>query len=571
LLLARRGAGRESARREEMLRFEFIAQPDWPMLAWLARCEASAPVQIFHGNGIEVTFDWFCEAVWAGDYASGDFDCTDIVAGSGGRLRSNAVIFVSAGSTVDRLQWLRTGSTTWVSNSLACLAAATGAAPDPSYPHYYKDSVSIIDGLDRYKRTLSTSAGEIMLTYFDNLRWDGSQLEAVPKPFERRDFSTFARYRDFLVGCLARVIANMREPKRQFGLRMLGTLSSGYDSTAIATLARPLGLDEVMSFQSARGGDQDSGEAAAQVLRMKLHRVAREAWREGHMAEVPFIASYSSAEDVVFRGAEPLLTGRVLLTGYHGDKAWDKHTKNLSDQIVRGDPSGLALTEYRLWTGFINCAVPFWGVRQIRDLHALSNSEELRPWDVSGGYSRPICRRIAEEAGIPRQAFGVRKRAVSANPFAGWDLLHGERQILTPASLADYLSWISSNRLAWVKRGRIPPIASSELNFQLNAMHMRWCDLMNSSARIPLLWRLVDGRMYRPQYLNCYLFPWSLHRAISRYKGNADTGMAPHGRRSPVSVAIAATGSHAGQQDRCSPVASSMFSVTRHAQQFQDL
>src|SRR6185436_12194304 len=119
----------------------------------------------------------------------------------------------------------------------------------------------------------------------------------------------------------------------------------------------------------------------------------------------------------------------------------------------------LALTEYRLWAGFINCAVPFWGVRQIRDIHAISNSEELRPWDVGGHYSRPICRRIAEEAGIPRHAFGMRKRAVTVNPFAGWDMLHGPQSTLTEASLADYLTWISGHRRAWIDQGRIPPLA----------------------------------------------------------------------------------------------------------------
>ena len=57
-------------------------------------------------------------------------------------------------------------------------------------------------------------------------------------------------------------------------------------------------------------------------------------------AEVPFIASYSSAEDIIYRGAEPRLRGCVLLTGLHGDNIWDKLNTHLNDQIVRGGPRG---------------------------------------------------------------------------------------------------------------------------------------------------------------------------------------------------------------------------------------
>jgi hypothetical protein len=509
------------------LRFKFVAQPHWPPLAWLARCEKTSPtVVIFHGPRVEVTDDWYCEAVWAGNYASGDFDQTDIVAGSGGRIRSDALDFVSSGSTIDRLQSLEADGAVWVSNSLACLMAAVGASVDPTYSGYYRDASSIIDGLDRYKRTLSTTVGDVKLTYFENLAWDGSQLRLRAKPAERRDLSSFARYRAFLSTNLHAIAENLAALDRRFPLRMLGTLSSGYDSTAVTVLAKAVGLDEVITFDKARLGGDDSGEAAARILGLRVYTVGRDAWRTTDYAEVPFIASYSSGEDIVFKGAEAHLGGRVLMTGYHGDKLWDKFTKKLSDQIVRGDPSGLALTEYRLWVGFINCAIPFWSAKQILEINTLSKSEEMKRWDVPGEYSRPICRRIGEEAGIPRDLFGVRKRAVTVNPFAGWDVLHGTRELLTPASLRDYLNWITRNRSAWVRRGRVPPIADARLNFFINMLHMRSIDAVNSLAKVPLLWRIAKYRLYDPKYLNRYLFPWALHRAMHRYRGQDAQGLA---------------------------------------------
>lgn len=109
--------------------FEYKLVADWPPLAWLARChDASQAMTIFHGQRVEITPEWFCEAVWAGPYEDGGFDQTDIIAGSGGRLRDGRAIFVSSGSTVDRLNSLEVADGAWVSNSLACLLAATRAA-----------------------------------------------------------------------------------------------------------------------------------------------------------------------------------------------------------------------------------------------------------------------------------------------------------------------------------------------------------------------------------------------------------------------------------------------------------
>ena len=172
--------------------FEYIPVPQWPPLAWLARCyRANSRVTVFHGIQVETADEWFCEAVWAGDYESGSFDQTDIVAGSGVRLRDATAVFVSSGSTVDRLHSLQVEDGAWLSNSLSCLLAAVQATLSPSYPRYFDDFGSISQGLHKYRRDLATSAGPVQLTYFDNLVWDGQSLTVQRKPGGKRDFSTF--------------------------------------------------------------------------------------------------------------------------------------------------------------------------------------------------------------------------------------------------------------------------------------------------------------------------------------------------------------------------------------------
>jgi hypothetical protein len=134
--------------------------------------------------------------------------------------------------------------------------------------------------------------------------------------------------------------------------------------------------------------------------------------------ELYFLAASTAEPELIFhamaRTIERECRGAVLFTGYHGDKIWDVHThgKYLSDEIRRGDVSGLNLSEIRLKSGFINVPVPFLFARSIASLHRIALSTEMGPWRLDNSYDRPIPRRIAEEGGIPRDAFGFRKHAV---------------------------------------------------------------------------------------------------------------------------------------------------------------
>src|SRR5712691_5589195 len=351
------------------MHLRYTPVPDWPRLAWLARCRRGDPtIEVFHGPDVETTPDWFCEAVWDGEFRRAGFDETDVVFGSGARRHGASVTFVSSGSTVDRLQSHETAGTAWVANSLVCLLVAVGADVDPTYAAYYEDFKSISDGLARYAGSVATSAGPVRLTYFHNLLWDGSALRERPKPGPERDFGDFAAYRGFLEASLAGLARNMSSPDRAVPLRMLGTISSGYDSPAVTVLAQPYGLQEAIAFEPSSSGAPDSGGAIAQALGVRLRRLARDDWRGPDAPpgpELPFLAADAKGEDVYFRGAEAHLARRVLVTGYHGD------------------------------------------------VSALSRSPAMAPWDVRGTYSRPICRRIVETAGVPRDAFGVRKQTAS--------------------------------------------------------------------------------------------------------------------------------------------------------------
>ena len=119
------------------MEFNYKSMAHWPPLAWLAECSTNdETIQVYHGGKVETKEHWFCEAVWAGEFPRGDFDKTDIIAGSGGRIRGHELNFVSSGSNVDRLHSLKKDGTTFISNSLICLLAWVNGAPNLSYLKY---------------------------------------------------------------------------------------------------------------------------------------------------------------------------------------------------------------------------------------------------------------------------------------------------------------------------------------------------------------------------------------------------------------------------------------------------
>ena len=184
---------------------------------------------------------------------------------------------------------------------------------------------------------------------------------------------------------------------------------------------------------------------------------------------------------------------------------------NLGVRLQRGwgrGMSGLSLTEYRLWAGFIHCPVPYFGARQAPDINAITRSDEMVPWDVGGNYNRPIPRRIAEEAGIPRAAFGIRKRGTSV-----W---LAERAIFRSSpSLNDYWAWLRCNRAAWLRGGRLPPSVTRRLVEPVQA----FAGFVAKVLRTLGLSRLARDAEYFSSHERSFrfMFAWALERAASRY------------------------------------------------------
>ncbi|SRR6266487_94644 len=399
-----------------------------PKLAWLAAYDrAAGRVVVLHGPGVEGREDWVVEGVWDGDFALGAFHRSDHFFGSGVRLEGDRAYFVPSRALVDRLLYCVQGRSVLVSNSLALLLAHTGARLDPAHD-YRVEGRAIRQGVRCYDRRFVVRHPDIACfcqVYHDRLVVDGGEISFVRPPPAPR-LTSFAQYRDLLTSALGRIRDNYAARDRRRPMSAVGTLSSGYDSPAVAALLQGLGVDVYFTSRKSnshvprwlsRRAAMDDGKPIADALGLNVVHL-RKPDRTVTEDELYFLAPSCGQPALVFHSMvahlEANCAAAVVFTGFQGDYAWDVNVerKYLNEELAGNDTSGLALSEIRLKSGFINVAVPYMFAERIADLVAIAESPEMRPYRVYTDYDRPIPRRIAEEAGVPRGAFALRKKAV---------------------------------------------------------------------------------------------------------------------------------------------------------------
>jgi hypothetical protein len=380
-------------------------------MAWLAECTAGG-VTFYHGEAVEAGPGFVFEGAWAGPFERRDLASAATVVGSGAARSDDAVVFAAPSHTLEGLYHHAGGGGCFtISNSLVFLLERLGATPAYD-PHGGRRFASAVLGIEEHERRLiSTDRGRVERLLHGNLLWRPDGRTAVLGKPALGPYPDFQAYRDSLRRELAAIFSNAADPARRSRYRPVSTCSSGYDSTACLVLARELGCDRAVTLTTARGGEDDSGAEIAALLGVELQsfeRIARTTPEQ--MAE--FVATGMGGEDVIYSAFGSAVAGSVLLTGFHGDKIWSRDAKP-NAVLARGDISGSSMGEFRLRTGFVHLPVPFIGALRHADIAAIGKSPEMAPWGVGGSYDRPIPRRIAEEAGVPRSKFGMTKKAAS--------------------------------------------------------------------------------------------------------------------------------------------------------------
>jgi hypothetical protein len=324
-----------------------------------------------------------------------------------------------------------------VSNSLTYVLVKTGDEPVPTHFMYSERFyVFLLQGIRRQDRSLPYRRGEVEVYECCNLEVAANlALERWEKPVPDDPFGDYQQYVRFLESQLRSVIDNASDPSRTVTYRPMVTVSKGYDSNALAALARRWGATDAITFSEETPGvpNPDDGTVVAEILGFKVHKFGKQFFPSSEkFPEAEFLAC-PPGWGSPYGSTENLIPGTLVTNGTLGDLILSLDRNALLPDLAKGEAGGAAYTsnwEYRLRTGSLDFPLYYAGWQRSADVHALTVSSEMRPWSVGGNYDRPIPRRILEEAGVPRELFGQTK-------YAGmtWEL--SAREKFRPETWAD--------------------------------------------------------------------------------------------------------------------------------------
>jgi hypothetical protein len=434
--------------------------PKLPALAWLLEIDgAPRNYQLHCGTSVVIGESGFFEGAWPGELAAMGFASSAEVFGSGAIFTDDAWMVVPPSHTLEPVFSVRDGARLLISNALPFLLAHRNDGLDPGFSAYHNRLFQVLKGLSAFPiRIPSRNGAEICVHYYHNLRIGPDlALTEVAKPAAPH-FTSFESYRAYLLSTIQGALSNAADPGRAHPYAPIATASQGYDSPAACAIARAAGCTEVITHGFARRAfgvrDSDSGEEVAKVLGMRATVIDRDAYLQRDDIEAPeaeFLCHGLEGADVHFLSFEPLLPHRVLFSGFHGDAVWDLH-KQPNAVIERGDTSGASLGEFRRRVDFFHIPVPFIGVLRHAEILAIAEAAPMRPFALDNDYDRPVPRRIVEEAGVPREAFGMAKKAVAVLFF---DLNIGLNEPLAGRTRQALLKFSGSWRPAPLQRVRL--------------------------------------------------------------------------------------------------------------------
>lgn len=417
-----------------------------PKLAWCMILRKGAPTAtVFHGEWVATGEDFFVEGVWNARFEEKGFHLSHAFMGSGAVIDEECLIISAPSHTIECVYTLAQDNNLFVSNSIPFILQASNDDLDPSYLDYESDILSISDGIYHYTESIPTKNSTLNLHYFCNLRVD-SQLtvQKQPKPAAPR-FNNYNQYHSFLVDALKEISANASSKIRKKNYEPIVFCSTGYDSSACAALGREINCNDAVVYESKRGTRTDSGKEIVKSLGYETIIEKHEMdYMQTDFAE-EFVSSGELGTSIFFASAEKELPGKFVLSGIHGDKVWDKETKYLTDELKRSFYPDTARKEFRLRVGFFFVTIPFFAAQSVKDIYAISNSNEMKPWTLGNDYDRPIPRRILEEKGIPREMFGFHKDGGAGSSLRFLNLRYLKR-VMPSKSFADFKIYYQQNR-----------------------------------------------------------------------------------------------------------------------------
>ncbi|SFR60876.1 hypothetical protein SAMN04488005_3242 [Yoonia tamlensis] len=382
------------------------------------------------GRSVDEFENGFFEGVWAGSFLDFSSALGSETYGSGIYRSKGRTTFIQRKDVREFTFILRDrlNQVEYISNSLCFALSAARIGPDSALMGLLSDNLvdsTFEEGKKGFHAmnpvVAQTTEYTLYRICYSNFWFDDDGLLRFDPPVAVRDFKDWNDYKGYLLATTQAVFSNGGNRQRKLPLVPLSSVSRGYDSPAVTAIANQCGCQEAVTLRV----NGDNGRAIARMLGMRplvfphvLKQRSKGLTRtiEGYISKLSheFVATAGIGDDINSISFESVLNGKIFLSGVGGDGNWQKDAKpNLG--LKKSIPQSTSLTEFRLRVGFAHYPPILAGSLCTSSLIRIANSDEMSGYSVNQAYDRPIARRFAEEAGIPRSSFGIKKSA--QNPF----------------------------------------------------------------------------------------------------------------------------------------------------------
>lgn len=491
-----------------------------PRYAWGAvYSHTDRSLNVYHGSGVETFDQGLVEGAWDGAFTDFSFHQSTVLCGTGFREADGELQFCSSTDRLAPLFSIQKDALIYISNSPIFAQSLSQTSYIPLYPYYNHDILATVrEGLycldgttplqDGHKLHLHFSA---IMAILPNGKIEYRKYDAGQEP------ESFASYRAIIQEAMNKVLQNGLDPARKHPLRSLATISTGYDSCATSALARDAGCERAATFYDSESDTPhaDSGMENAKSLGMSCKEYDRWAFKKMPPLVEPEFCFMSGSSNAPTAAMESDLADCILIGGASGGETWGVQRTSFYNHLSTPwsrSVSGVSQLEFRLRVGYITMDPAVIAVRHNQRLAEIFSSDEMQEWSVPGNYNRPAARRIAEEAGIPREQFGMKKQMTS---HSGLKTKEG----FSAQGYTDYHAFIDqriaqSNKLSWLY-WRVHFAITFFLHYKLTSSRrkirpstplQRKFPFILNSAPLRLTWRYV------------FAFQWAAEKLANRYQ-----------------------------------------------------
>ncbi len=403
-------------------------------------------IQVFAGNAVEMYDNFFVSGVWDGDFEEGDFENCNFACCTGARNKGESVMFLTPHHINACIFAIRMDNNLYFSNSASFLLAFTDKNFDPDYYEFDNDFCCETLGKRNMEPPFHSHAplldkSQLIIYSFTKITVSKSLSIQLERRYSDFQFDDYKTYLSGLKTTLNLILINLSSSIRKYNYGMIATVSRGYDATTCATLAKEIGCDEAFTFNRPSHYENDCGTEIAKLLGYtKIHECDGDfAKSNTEFIEAADFASGDSGALITFEAHKALFKNKLLFCGFQGDEFWGIDHPPYENLYYPIEGSNSNSYEIFLQTNTVLIMIPNIGADHASQIYDISLSDEMSPWRLGVKYDRPICRRIVEEAGVPRELFGQKK--VGAGYCFHYDTLKTIGKKMSPQSYKSLLNF----------------------------------------------------------------------------------------------------------------------------------